>query len=154
MARNDNLRLLDENEKRENRSVLTGLYGKVRLTRLHRCENRTVLNPPPILEARGLPTDLLLVVPQGPDACVADLKAASLAADANAGVALNGIQVLRLSQGVAPLVPFLCRSREPGGEANQLRPMCFPEMEGGGIGIDQLWVVSAVVGQHWKSAVE
>ena len=88
MARNDNLRLLDENEKRENRSVLTGLYGKVRLTRLHRCENRTVLNPPPILEARGLPTDLLLVVPQGPDACVADLKAASLAADANAGVAL------------------------------------------------------------------
>ena len=154
MSRDDNLRQLNENEKDENRPVCFGLHAKVRFARLLLCENRIRSDPPPIAETRGLSAGLLVVVPKGPDPGVADLEAASLAADANAGIALDGVAGLCLAEGRAAFGSFCFRCGEPGGQADQFRPAGFPKLKRSGIGVGQPGVVSVVVGQYGTSAVE
>jgi hypothetical protein len=48
-------------------------------------------NPPPIAEACGLATGLLLLIPKSPDSGVLNHESLSLTADANSVVALDRV---------------------------------------------------------------
>jgi len=62
IARIDNLRGLDENQKGVNRPFRFGVYPLIRLLRQEWCPNRTDSDPPPIVKAGGLADRAVLLI--------------------------------------------------------------------------------------------
>ena len=94
----------------------------------------------------GLTAALSIQIPKGPDTGIVDHKAVPLAVDADAAIALVGILLAGIAQGLGPFAAFLLGCGEPRGHAHHLRPAPLPQLEGGSIGIHECRVAAVVMG--------